>query len=159
MVVDYSFVISPTRFFSIITTNPFGLVTNHQDGEQILYIYIHIYIWGSAEKLIGSPRYPNKMGSNEINFFNIVSLAVHTHLPRVFQCLDPIGQKSHPQHIWRHHIYFFLSLYIYIYIYIRGGVWGVMVNVVGSRHTHTHTHTHTYIYIYIYIYSLEAFMM
>ena len=30
-----------------------------------------------------------------------VSLAVHTLLPLMLQCLDPIGKKSHQQQIWR----------------------------------------------------------
>ena len=63
-------------------------------------------------------------------FFNIVSPTVHTLLPWMLQCLDPIHKKSYQQQIWHNPMNFsdvnFVCLYIYIYIYI-GGAPGEMV--------------------------------
>ena len=51
-----------------------------------------IYIWGLAEKLISWSRYSHGMWSNVI-FFQHSFLVVHTFIPLVLQCFDPIGQK------------------------------------------------------------------
>ena len=62
-------------------------------------------------------------------FFNIVSFAVYTLLPSVFQCLDPIGLKRHQRQNRRHHVNFSTSelkytheckyVYSYARMYIR----------------------------------------
>ena len=49
--------------------------------------------------ILGWPRYSHRMLANEVLFFNIVSLAVHTLLYEL-QWLDLIDQKYHEISLW-----------------------------------------------------------
>ena len=53
---------------------------------------IHVYLWESAEKFTGWWSYSHGMGPNEV-YFSTVTIVVHTLLPSVLLCLDPIGKK------------------------------------------------------------------
>ena len=68
--------------------------------------------------------------------------AVHILLSSVLWCLDPIGKKSHQQHIWHHHMNFFAHpctcIHIFSYLFCA---WCLHACVCVCVHTHTHTHT------------------
>ena len=108
--------------------------THAHTYTNLINIYAQISIYTRVDWKV---HYPNGIWPNEIYFFYIVPLAVHTLLQLVFKCSDPIGPKSHQQQIWHCHINFTAqpSMYTYFHFYVyKKYVWN-------------------YIYIYIYIYS------
>ena len=88
--------------------------------------WIDKLIQGSSEMFRGWPRHFHEIWPNEVYFFNIGSLAVHTLLQSVLQCLDPIHQKSHLQQIWcqpmnftvHPHISYIFFFYCYLFIFM-----------------------------------------
>ena len=66
-----------------------------------IYMHIYIYIINIYKFICWKVHRLTKILSQNMTkcglLFNIVPLVMHTFLPSVFQCLDPIGQKRHRQ--------------------------------------------------------------